>query len=99
VDKNILLEKGAVSEEVAMAMASGVQQLAGSTLGIGITGIAGPTGGSKEKPVGTVYMAISYPDTGVAETRRFQFDGDRQSVKSQTAEAALQWLCRVLNGS
>jgi len=99
VDDEVLQVKGAVSAEVAIQMATGVRELANSDLGVGITGIAGPTGGSKEKPVGTVYMAVSYPDTGVAEVRRFQFDGDRRSVKSQTAEAALQWLCRVLNGS
>ncbi len=99
VDDEVLQVKGAVSAEVAIQMATGVRKLANSDLGIGITGIAGPTGGSKEKPVGTVYMAVSYPDKGVAEARRFQFDGDRRSVKSQTAEAALQWLCRVLNGS
>jgi len=99
VDDEVLQVKGAVSAEVAIQMATGVRELANSDLGVGITGIAGPTGGSKEKPVGTVYMAVSYPDKGVAEARRFQFDGDRRSVKSQTAEAALQWLCRVLNGS
>ena len=99
VDVETLESKGAVSSEVAIQMATGVRELAGSDLGIGITGIAGPTGGSEEKPVGTVYMAVSYPDKGIEEVRLFQFDGDRESVKSQTAEVALQWLCRVLGDS
>ncbi len=98
VDADVLAAKGAVSAEVAIQMAEGVRDLAGSDLGIGITGIAGPTGGSAEKPVGTVYMGVSYPAKGVAETRRFRFEGDRIAVKTQTAEAALSWLCCVLEG-
>lgn len=99
VDVDVLAKAGAVSAEVARQMAEGVRELAGSDLGIGITGIAGPTGGSREKPVGTVYMGLSFPESGNTETRRFQFDGDRQAIKFRTSEAALKWLCEALAGS
>ena len=99
VDASIIKSRGAVCAEVARQMAEGARRVAGSDLGIGITGLAGPTGGSKEKPVGTVYMGISCPEKGITETRHFRFDGDRISVKEQTAEAALQWLRRVLGGA
>ncbi len=96
VDAEAIETYGAVSAEVASQMAEGVRRLAGSDIGVGITGIAGPTGGSKEKPVGTVYMALSFPEAEVSKASRFNFTGDRISIKTQTAEMALDWLCRVL---
>jgi len=99
VDAGVIDAQGAVCAEVARQMAEGVRRVAGSDLGIGITGIAGPTGGSREKPVGTVYMGISYPEGGTLEARHFRFEGDRVSIKEQTAEAALRWLRRVLGGA
>ncbi len=99
VDADVIEAQGAVCAEVARQMAEGVRRVAGSDLGIGITGIAGPTGGSREKPVGTVYMGISYPEGGTLEARHFRFEGNRVSIKEQTAEAALRWLRRVLGGA
>src|SRR5689334_22906054 len=73
-------EHGAVSEPVACAMAWGVRRLAGSTFGIGVTGIAGPGGGSEEKPVGLVYIAMADEDNVTA--RKFIFPGDRQFIRT-----------------
>src|SRR5260370_35131460 len=60
VPPEVIQTKGAVSSEVAIALADGIRRQVGSTLGVGITGIAGPGGGSEEKPVGTVHIAISH---------------------------------------
>jgi len=81
---------GAVSETVARGMAEGVRRVIGSDWGVGITGIAGPGGGSPEKPVGLVYIGVS----GANGTRveRNLFSGDRESVKSQAADKALEML-------
>ena len=79
--------KGAVSAEVAIALADGIRRRVGSTLGVGITGIAGPGGGSDEKPVGTVHLAIASA-TGVRE-RAARFPGDREMVRLQASQAAL----------
>ena len=91
----LLLEmQGAVSEEVARGLAEGVREKIGTTLGVGITGIAGPSGGSPEKPVGTVHIAV----TGPAGTRHeaFLFTGSRDRVRWQAAQAALNMTRRVL---
>jgi len=90
VEKIVLDKYGAVSKEVAAAMASGVRQKAKSDLGIGITGIAGPGGGSREKPVGLVYIGLSYDqDTMV---KQFLFQGSRDQNKTQSAQAALEMI-------
>ncbi len=99
VDGGVIETQGAVCAEVARQMANGVRRVAGSDLGIGITGIAGPTGGSSEKPVGTVYMGISYPDKRLTEARHFRFGGNRTSVKEQTVATVLRWLCEILEKS
>ena len=78
---------GAVSEECALAMAEGVRSATGSDVGLSVTGIAGPTGGSAEKPVGTVYMAVATPSG--ATCRHHLFKGTRLEVKAQTAQSAL----------
>jgi len=98
VDAGVIKEKGAVNPEVAIQMAEGVRKLAGSDLGIGITGVAGPTGGTKEKPLGTVYIALSLPEMEIAESRHFLFEGDRASIKFKTTDAAIQWACHILEG-
>ncbi len=86
-----LIEKyGAVSEEVAEAMAIGSRKKANSSFGIGITGIAGPTGGSEQKPVGLVYISIDSEDG--SETKRFIFSHDREFVRVRTAQTALNIL-------
>ena len=89
-----LQEKGAVSAETAAAMAQGVKDLFRADFGLAVTGIAGPTGGTPEKPVGLVFMGLAGPH-GV-DTRRHQFPGDRDMVKTLSAETALDWLRRVL---
>jgi nicotinamide-nucleotide amidase len=87
---------GAVSEEVARAMAEGARRAAGVDVGVGITGIAGPGGGSAEKPVGLVYVALA----GAAgdAVRRRQFPGDRERVRQQAVQVALEMLRRGLMG-
>ncbi|MDA8229000.1 MAG: competence/damage-inducible protein A [Desulfitobacterium hafniense] len=86
---------GAVSQETAREMAEGVRKLTGAKIGMSITGIAGPTGGSHEKPVGLVYIGLAAHE-GV-EARRFQFFGGRDSVRQLSVNAALQWLrCYLL---
>lgn len=88
----MLEEHGAVSEAVACAMASGVRKLADSTFGIGVTGIAGPGGGTEEKPVGLVYIALADEDTVTA--RKLIFPGDRQFIRTLTVNSALDLLRR-----
>ena len=90
VSESLMAEHGAVSEPVARAMAEGVRSRAGTTVGIGVTGVAGPGGGTPEKPVGTVAIAIVA--AGDARVRTFQFIGDREQVKYQAAQAALNML-------
>jgi nicotinamide-nucleotide amidase len=83
----LIAEHGAVSEAVARAMAEGIRSRAGTNIGIGITGIAGPGGGTPEKPVGTVSVAVIVDDE--TRVRTFQFIGGRDMVKFQAAQAAL----------
>lgn len=94
VPKEILVVHGAVSEPTARAMAEGARLSAGSEVGLSVTGIAGPTGGSEEKPVGTVFMAVSLPSG--TRCAQFLFRGDRIRVKEQTADAALEMLREAL---
>jgi nicotinamide-nucleotide amidase len=95
VFKEILEKYGAVSEQVAMFMAEGVRKKSNVDIGISTTGIAGPTGGTKEKPVGLVYIAVS--TTKNAVVKKFQFTGDRLQNKESTCNAALQMLLDTLN--
>jgi nicotinamide-nucleotide amidase len=91
VDVDTLETTGAVSAEIARQMASGVRENAGTTGGVSTTGIAGPGGGSPEKPVGTVFIGTAYLDDGeetVAATR-YEFDGDRLENKAKFARQAL----------
>ena len=94
VDAALLAEKGAVSSEVASAMAKGVRQASGSDLGLAVTGIAGPDGGTDDKPVGTVFISLAAPDG--CWTKRFQFSGSRDEIRTITAWTALDWLRRYL---
>ena len=97
VDSRLLEQFGAVSRQVAKAMAEGVRQWAGTDIGLAVTGIAGPGGGSAAKPVGLVYFGIGYP--GGAKAFRRQFAGDRLQVKERAALAALDILRRYLLGN
>jgi len=97
VPEALIAEHGAVSEPVARAMAAGIRERAGVSVGIGITGIAGPGGGTPEKPVGTVAIAVNCG--AAAQVRTFQFFGDRQLVKFQSSQAALNMLRLMLLSS
>jgi nicotinamide-nucleotide amidase len=81
---------GAVSVQVARAMATGARERLGATFAVSVTGIAGPGGGSEAKPVGLTYIAVAGPD-GV-EVRRFSWSGDRRANKRDSARAALELL-------
>ena len=85
---------GAVSSECAAAMATGVRRASGSDIGLAVTGIAGPDGGSEDKPVGTVFISLSAPEECL--TKRFQFSGGRDEIRAITAWTALDWLRRYL---
>jgi nicotinamide-nucleotide amidase len=90
----LIAEHGAVSEPVARAMAEGIRAKAATDVGIGVTGIAGPDGGTPEKPVGTVAIAVLVGAD--ARVRTFQFVGAREMVKFQSAQAALNMLRLML---
>ena len=94
VPEDLLEREGAVSEAVALAMARGVRERLATDLGLAVTGIAGPTGGTPEKPVGLVYVALA--DGVGARSRRHLWSGDRWQNKERSAEAALQLLKEYL---
>lgn len=96
VTREALDEHGAVSEPVARQMARRVRDLAGTTWGLSVTGIAGPGGGSEEKPVGTVYVGVAFAgEWGSGDTyaavERHVYEGSRQSIKEQAARGALEF--------
>ncbi|MGC8880358.1 MAG: CinA family protein [Anaerolineae bacterium] len=90
VHPSTLLQHGAVSEATAREMAAGVRRLLGADVALAVTGIAGPGGGTTEKPVGLVYIALDAPDHQTC--RRHVWDGDRAANKAQSAHAALALL-------
>jgi nicotinamide-nucleotide amidase len=94
VEPMLLLEHGAVSAPVAEAMAEGIRQRAGTDFGLSITGIAGPGGGTEEKPVGTVFIALATEDK--TEHRKLTLPGDRQLGRWRASQAALELLRRRL---
>lgn len=89
-----LARHGAVSIRVARKMAEGVRRLSGSDVGLAVTGIAGPSGGTPRKPVGLVYLGLA--DAHRTVSRRCQFLGDRSAIKGQAVQTALDWLRRYL---
>ena len=95
VPETLIRAKGAVSAEVAQAMAEGVREQSGTDLGLAITGIAGPTGGTKEKPVGLVFLAIADKETAVGQSHLFS--GDREAIRSRASQAALDLLRRHIS--
>ncbi len=102
VSRETLDAYGAVSAEVAVEMARGVRDTAGTTWGVSTTGIAGPGGGTEEKPVGTVYIGVAYAgpwgsERSTANARRYEFDGDRGACKSQFVQQALEDLLWALD--
>jgi len=87
VPPELIATKGAVSSEVAIALAEGIRRHVGSTFGVGITGIAGPGGGSEEKPVGTVHIAVTGP--GGVKERLVNLPGDREAIRFYASQLAL----------
>lgn len=103
VDREALDEHGAVSEPVARQMARGVRDTADVTWGVATTGVAGPTGGDEETPVGTVYVGVAYAgpwgsESSYATVERYEFDGDRAAVREQTVDRALADLLDEVDG-
>jgi nicotinamide-nucleotide amidase len=93
VDEAVIAQHGAVSEPVAVAMAIGIRDRARADVGVAVTGIAGPGGGSEQKPVGTVCIAVAGRETRV---RTFRFPGGREMVKALSANTAIDMLRRLL---
>jgi nicotinamide-nucleotide amidase len=96
VPDDVIKEKGAVSHDVAELMAEGARSMAEADIGLSVTGIAGPAGGTIEKPVGTVYMCVSC--AGKTFVRHFLFNGNRKGIKKQTSDAALVLVLDYLEG-
>jgi len=96
VPPSLIAAHGAVSEPVAEAMASGMVRSAGADVALGVTGVAGPTGGTPEKPVGTVAIAAAWARNGIIDTRvrTFNFVGGREMVRFQASQAALDMVRR-----
>ena len=94
VPPELIESQGAVSSAVANALAAGIRRRTGATLGIGITGIAGPAGGSPEKPVGLVHIALA--DITAASERTAQLSGDRERIRWQASQMALDMIRRHL---
>lgn len=94
VDPQLIRENGEVSEQVAIALAQGIRRRFASTYGVGITGIAGPTGGTPEKPVGTVHIAVASEDS--VEHRKLLWQGLRQTIKWYSTQQALDMLRRMM---
>lgn len=96
VSAETLAGEGAVSDRTAREMAEGVRKRMGTDIGLAVTGIAGPDGATRDKPVGTVYIALASPGYGVS--RRYRFWGTREQVKLNTSMMAMDWIRRYLNG-
>jgi nicotinamide-nucleotide amidase len=92
VPTNLIEKHGAVSQPVAQAMAEGIRARTGASIGVGITGIAGPTGGSREKPVGLVFIALA--DDRGTQVREFRFPGNRERVRLWATQMALEMIRR-----
>ena len=94
VNPATLESHGAVSRETALEMSRGIRERTGAGIGLSVTGIAGPLGGSPEKPVGTVWISIAHDN--YHEARLYNFHGDRERVITGTSQAALHWLRTIL---
>ena len=96
VSEQTLRQYGEVSAETAREMADGIRRLAGSDIGVGITGIAGPGGGTPQKPVGLVYFAVSCADRCEAVRLELFHLKERSSVREETVHAVLKYLLEML---
>ncbi len=96
VKPETLEQHGAVSEQTVLEMARGIRRVLGSDIGVSVSGIAGPTGGTPEKPVGTVWIGFSAPDAEFAH--HYLWSGTRLEVKKQSARQALSLLFEYLQG-
>ncbi len=94
VPADILASEGAVSEATAKAMAVGVMSQLNAEIGLAVTGVAGPSGGTADKPVGTVWLA--WASTGEVIAQCYHFSGDRQQVRYQSVFAALEGVMTVI---
>jgi len=92
VPPKLLEENGAVSKPVAQALAAGMRKRTGASIGVGVTGIAGPGGGTPEKPVGLVFIALA--DERGTQVREFRFPGDRERIRNWATTAALEIIRR-----
>jgi nicotinamide-nucleotide amidase len=97
VDPGLIARHGAVSREVADALADGARERLGADIGAGITGVAGPGGGTEEKPVGTVWVAVAGPD-GARLTRGVRLPGGRADVRDRSVTVAMHLIRRLLRG-
>lgn len=95
IPSSFIAKKGAVSKEVALKMAQSARKIAKTDLGLGITGIAGPTGATPGKPVGTIFIAVSSSRTTLC--RKFRFKGIREQIRKQAAFKSLEMLCEHLS--
>ena len=98
VPEGLLLDHGAVSENTVLAMLKGLFEQTRADAGISISGIAGPGGGSEDKPVGTVWIAWGLRGR-MAYTQKFQFDGDRNQVRLQSVAAALDAMLEMIESA
>jgi nicotinamide-nucleotide amidase len=97
VPESVLAAHGAVSEPVVRVMAAGVRRVLGANVALAVSGVAGPGGGTPDKPVGTVWMA--WDVAGAASAARFRFPGDRAAVRAATVRACLEELARLLDAA
>jgi nicotinamide-nucleotide amidase len=98
VDPRLIEEHGAVSEQVARALAAGIRARMGADVGVGVTGVAGPGGGSAEKPVGLVWLSVVAGPEGTAITRSVSLPGERADIRDRATTVALHLIRRVLLG-
>ena len=95
VDAETLKNFGAVSEQTARQMSANVRKIINTDIGVGVTGIAGPGGGTADKPVGTVYISVSNADKTFVKL--FNFNGTRTEIKNQSCDAALTMIKEFIN--
>ncbi len=96
VDEELITEHGAVSSQVVEAMAEGIKDLSGADIGVAISGVAGPGGGSREKPVGTVYIGMTYKEEPPC-SQKYRFNGTRKDIKMASSKHALDIIRRKVD--